>query len=114
MAYTFDTDADAVTIIDYGDTRNVRELHLWTGADIVDDDGLYTKCLIITGIESVNAYATMGTIDTGVDNGDIITLFGAKNAEFNTSWLIESFQYEIVSPGIVQWTVTLEKYYTGA
>ena len=117
--FTSTMDCGELTIT-YNDVRDVQNFDLWTNETAVYDKGLDSKNITLTGYEKTGAsgggppvspFTLMGYIDDVMDAGDVITTFGLKNSDLNTTWLIESFTYDFITSNLVQWSLTLEKYY---
>ena len=92
------------------DSRNIKAFFPWSGYTIVIDDGRDSKQINLSGIENINAYTSMVSLNWVTDSGDEITIAGI-NDEINGTYQIENFSYS-VNPGEVgttYWNITIEK-----
>ena len=117
MTYTFASTTTTITLtppveaFNLDENRNVIGFHFWDDSDKVVDTGKSSRAIMLSGVETDDAYDKMSEFDWIAEAGDEVTISGFDDDNIDTTWYIEDFSYNVEggTPSVTFWNVTLEK-----
>jgi len=114
--FTITGTTDSITLLQpyslqLSDSRGIKQIHFFTGADTVFDIGKETESLTISGMETSNVSSLFSTLDGIISNGEEVTISDMGINDIDTTWYISDYNYTVVGgmEDECEYNITLEK-----
>ena len=97
--------------IQFGENSEYINFHLLDGTNDVLYMAKETEQITLAGFDDSSATAKMASLETIVNNGEIVTISGFNNDHIDTTFVISDYEYTVNAGeyGVVNWSITLEK-----
>ena len=98
---------DTPSNISHGLNKKVNTIIWGDGTDVQDDYGKSGDILKLTGKIITNAYNSVASINTIMDNQEIVTITGLPDSNHDTDYYIKNFSFKQNSGMIARYDYSL-------